>query len=189
MAQMAKADNYRVLFANSKNIRIGNQIAQKGMMFNDNDEIVWTSENQALKVINLSSKKIMIIAKKSFDRKNAKSLGDYLYKRNPLSTRDYGEFVVTDTVFYLLDTLRINAGKHYSDGVIDEAVVIIAGDTIVTQIQKSKNKKEFILTRKIFGNKNPNSVYVDIRETDKQRNWQYYIYRRLRVEPLPFNAD
>lgn len=189
-AQLAMADNFRVLFANSANIRIGNQIARKGIEFNDNDKISWTSNNQALKVMNLSTNRIMIIAKKAFDRKNAKSLADYLRKVKHLSTRDYGtESVVSDTVFYLLDTLRVDAGKHYGDDMIDEAVLIISGDTVTTNVIKSKDKKEFLITPKIYGGKNPSMVYIDIVETDKQRDWRYYVYRRLRIEPLPKNAD
>lgn len=187
-AQQAMADNYRVLFANSANIRIGNQIARKGIKFNDNDKISWTSDNQALKVMNLSTNRIMIIAKKAFDRKNAKSLADYLRKVKHLSTRDYGtESVVADTVFYLLDTLRVDAGKHYGDDMIDEAVLIISGDTVTTNVIKSKDKKEFLITPKIYGGKNPSIVYIDIVETDKQRDWLYYVYRRLRIEPLPLS--
>lgn len=190
LAQLAMADNYRVLFANSANIRIGNQIARKGIVFNDNDNISWTSDNQALKVLNLSTNRIMIIAKKAFDRKNAKSLADYLRKVKHLSTREYGtESVVADTVFYLLDTLRVDAGKHYGDDMIDEAVLIISNDTITTNVIKSKDKKEFLITPKIYGGKNPSMVYIDIVETDKQRDWRYYIYRRLRIEQLPMRVN
>lgn len=189
-AQLAMADNYRVLFANSANIRIGNQIARKGIEFNDNDKISWASHNQALKVINLSTNRIMIISKKAFDRKNAKSLVDYLRKVKHLSTRDYEtKNVITDTVFYLLDTLRVDAGKHYGDDMIDEVVVMIGGEIVTTNVLKSKDKKEFLITPKIYGNKYPCTVYIDIIETDKQRDWRYYIYRHLRVEPLPNNAD
>lgn len=184
--QIAMADNYRVLYTNSNNIRIGNQIARKGLEFSDSEKIVWTSDNQALKLLNLSTHRIMVIAKKTFDRKRAKSLADLKH----LSTRDYGVAnIVTDTVLYLLDTLQIDAGKYYGDNMVDEAIVVIDGDSIVTKIQKSKDKREFILTRQIYGGKNSCVIYLDIVETDRQRNWRYYIYRRLRVEPLPMNAD
>ena len=190
LLQSATADNYRVLFANSANIRIGNQIARRGLEFSDNDQIGWTSDDQALKVVNLSTNRVMIIAKKAFDRKNVKSLADYLLKIKHLSTRDYkAEGVVIDTVFYLLDTLRIDAGKHYGDGMIDEAVVIVKGKTIITKVLKSKDKKEFLVTPNIYGGMNPSIVYIDIVETDKQRDWRYYVYRRLRIEPLPKNTN
>ena len=188
-SQLAMADNYRVLFTNSANIRIGNQIARKGIEFNDSNKISWTSDNQALKVMNLSTNRIMIIAKKAFDRKNAKSLADYLRKVKHLSTRNYGkESVGVDTVFYLLDTLRVYAGKHHGADLIDEVILVIGGDTITTNVIKSKDKKNFLITPKIYGGKNPSIVYIDIVETDKQRDWRYYVYRRLRVEPLPLSV-
>jgi len=184
------ADNYRVLFANSANIRIGNKNVKKGLEFSDNDNIDWTSDNQALKVINLSTNRIMIIAKKAFERKNAKSLVDYLHKVKRLSTRDYETgSVVADSVFYLLDTLRVDAGKHYGDEMIDEVVVLINGATVSTKVLKSKDKKEFIITPNIYGGKKPSITHIDIVETDKNKGWRYYIYRNLRIEPLPINAD
>ena len=185
-----KADTYKVLYANSENIKIGNQPAKKGVTFNDKDRIIWTSGEQALKVLNLSTNHVMVIAKRAFDRQRARSLADYLHRVKHMSTRDFGTAsVVTDTVYYMLDTLLIDAGKHYGDDKIDKAIVIINGDSVVTQIKKTQDKKEFVLTKSIFGSKTPQLVYIDIVETDVKREWVYYVYRRLRIESLPMRTD
>ena len=184
------ADRYQVLFANSEKIIIGKQVAKKGLIFSDEDHIIWTSETQALKVLNLSTNTVMVIAKKGFDRQKAQSLADYLHKVKHLSTRDYNTAtVLTDTICYLLDTLRIDAGNHYGGEVIDEVVFKVDGELVTSKIQKTKDGTEFILTRQIYVTKKAKPVYLDIIETDKQRDWRYYVYRKLYIEPLPINAD
>lgn len=184
------ADSYQVLFANSEKITIGKQVAKRGLIFSDEDHIIWTSETQALKVLNLSTNMVMVIAKKGFDRQKALSLADYFHKVKHLSTRDYNTAtILTDSICYLLDTLRIDAGNHYGDEVIDEVVLKIDGELVTSKIQKTKDKKEFILTRQIFATKKAKPVYLDIIETDKQRDWRYYVYRKLYIEPLPLNSD
>lgn len=185
-----QADNYRVLYANSRNIKIGNKNAKKGLTFNDKEPITWTSDKQALKVINLSNNRVIVITQKGFNRKKTKSIADYLSKVKHLSTREYNTTnLVADTVLYLLDTLLIDAGKHYGDNMIDEVYVNINGQSIVTKVQKTENKKEFILSRNILGGHYPQLIYVDILETDSTRDWKYYIYKKLRIELLPLNTD
>lgn len=185
-----QADKYKVLFANSEKIVIGKQVAKKGLIFSDEDEIVWTSEKQALKVLNLSTNQVMIIVQKQFVKQKAQSLADYFNKTRHLSTRDYGTpIAAADTVHYLLDTLLIDAGKHYGNGVIDEVVMRIDGELVTARIQKTKDKKHFILTHQIYAKKKAKPVFLDIIETDRQKDWKYYVYRRLYVEPLPMHAD
>ena len=185
----AQADTYQVLLANSENIRIGDRPAVAGMQFDDSDPIHWSSDQQALKVLNLSLNRVMVIAAKAFRATGSKTLADLLYQTKHLSTRDYGQTAApADTVLYLLDTLRLKAGPHYGNGVIDQAVATVSGQRIVTPLQKTADRSAFILTRSIAGGKNPQTLYLDIVETDPEKDWQYCLYRRLRIDLLPLKA-
>ncbi len=185
-----QAVKYKVLYSNSTNVRIGGQTVKAGMQFDEKDKIVWTSEDQALKVMDLSTKRIKIIAAKALNKKGVATLADYLHKVSHLSTRGYGkETIVVDTVCYMLDTLKIHAGPHHGNQMKDEAIIDVNGDSEITAIKKSSDKKEFILTRDMFARRRSKVAYVDIRETDSRNNWQYYIYKRLRVEMLPLKTD
>lgn len=184
------ADNYKVLYANSVNIRIGSQIATKGLVFNDEEKITWTSDSQALKVLNMSTNRVIIIAQKAFCRRDSKSLADYLSKVKHLSTREYGTAsIVVDTVYYLLDTLKIDAGENYGDEITDQVILCVNGQSKAAKVQKTQDHKEFVLTRKLFDEINQRAFYIDIVETDRLKDWKYYIYRRLRIELLPMSTN
>ena len=195
MVQTVKADKYEVLYTNSKNITINGQKVYKGLTFDDKSSIVWMSDNQAISVLNLTTKRVQVIPAKRYKEKKAESLIDYIHKIfsyniKHLSTRDYERaFTFNDTIYYLLDTLRINAGKTYNSNLSNEVIIRMDGETIITPIKKTSNKDEFILTRKIWGTKQPQPVYVDIIETDKQRSWTYFLYKKLYIVPLPLNVD
>ena len=183
-----RADRYRIIYANSDKIRIGDRIAKKGMEFDDKEPIVWTSDDQALRVFNLSNKRVGEITAKESRTKKSQSLSSVISRSEQLSTREWGTaVVVVDTVRYLLDTLLLDAGTHYGDVVTDEAIVRIGNSTITTKLRKTPDKREFIITRDILGGRAPRTVYLDIVETDKE--WRYYIYRRLHIEVLPLKTD
>lgn len=186
-----KADKYRILYTNSNQIKIGNRTAVRGMIFTDNDEIQWSSEKQAIKVLNLSTKRVKILPSAAFIKHNAKTLRSLLIKNKHLSTRGFGSFKTeVDTICYVLDTLRVDAGWNYGKKVTNKVTVRNGTQTKTTVIRKETegNKDVFLIPRSAFGTINE-PVYVDIFEIDEEESWQYNIYRDLYVVPLPLKDD
>lgn len=186
----AKADKYKILYANSSKIRIGDRPAVKGLVFEDKSQIHWTSDEQALKVLNLTTNRVSVIPAVVYKKNWSESLFDLLVKVKHMSTRGYGQFSIeADTVCYMLDTLRIDAGRYHGSSTTDNAVLVMDGDSIITDLRKSNDKREFILTRKIYGGKKIKTAYIDIVETDADKDWTYYIYKSLYIVQLPLNTD
>ena len=184
------SQRFMVLYANSSNITIGGKRVQKNMIFDYGEKIVWSSDKQALKVKNLSSGLIRVIPAKDFELNKSVSLYDYLHKRKHLSTRDINSRAFdVDTAYYLLDTLKIDAGRYYGKGTTDEIIAKVNGRTIRTAIERTLDKQQFILTRKIYDDLSAQVAYFDILETDAQMDWKYFIYRRIRIELLPLQTE
>ena len=106
------ADKYKVLYVNSPDIRIGANNAVIGNVFTDRDKIVWGNDRQAIKVLNLNTNRVIVLAAKALKKKNASSLYEYLTSTKHLSTRGIRrpkaiETWQIDSTLYLLDTLFI----------------------------------------------------------------------------------
>ena len=56
------ADKYKVLYVNSTGIKIETKNVAVGSVFTDKDKIVWTDDQQAMKVINLNTNRVMVLA-------------------------------------------------------------------------------------------------------------------------------
>ena len=82
------ADKYKVLYLNSPDIKVGNKTIVVGNVFDDKDAIKWTSEQQAMKVMNLNTNRVMVLAAKALKKKKSNSLYEYLTSTKHLSTRD-----------------------------------------------------------------------------------------------------
>lgn len=105
------ADDYRILFLNTKSISIGGKTLKKGDVFNDQQSIVWTNDKQAMKVQNLRSKKIRVITSKQVENKS--SLYNYYVKTNLLSTRGNEEYNhlddLLDEAIYVADSVKVKS--------------------------------------------------------------------------------
>lgn len=185
-----EADKYKVLYTNSDNIRIDDRPVTVGMEFEDVNYINWLSDSQAMKVLNLSTNRIMVVTAQGFKRKKAMSLEEYFLSSKHLSTRGYGNMeFLTDTIYYMLDTLTISAGVDIRDNVLDEAVIKIGDDWINIKLSKTTNKQDVIITRSIFSHTSASSIYIDIVEEDEKTGWRYYLYRNLYIKLLPLHAE
>ena len=184
------AVRYKVLYVNSGTVKIGGKTAEAGLVFDETDKIIWSSDRQALKVQNLSNDRVMVIAAKSFQKKDSKSLADYLSRVKHLSTRGYrAQMVIADTVCYMLDTLALDAGPvDYAD-ITEEIIVTDGKESAVHKAQRSSDGKSYLVTRDMIGGRFSNVVYVDVRVNDQRRNWQYDVYRRLRIEKMPLTTN
>lgn len=112
--QPIMADDYKIMQMNTSSVRIGNVQCKQGDTFSDEDQIVWSSDKQAMKAMNLRTKQIKLFAAKVFSNIKAKSVKDYYLKNNHLSTRgsvvsfsDLAE-ELSDTI-YLYDVVEIES--------------------------------------------------------------------------------
>ena len=185
-----KADKYKVLYDNSSKITIENKPVMKGLVFDDSSHIKWTSNDQAIKVVNLTTNRVSVIPAIACKKNRAESIYDLLIKVRHMSSRGYDSLpIAIDTIYYLLDTLMLEMGRCQDERVINKALLVLNGDTCITEVQTTKNNKQVIITRKIFGGKNPSVAYLDILAHDPQKDWTYYVYKRLRIEPLPLKKE
>ena len=180
------ADKYKVLYVNSTGIKIEKKNVAVGSVFTDKDNIVWTDDQQAMKVINITTNRVLVLAAKALNKKKASSLYEYLTHKKRLSTRDLKktntmEEWEIDSTLYLIDTLYIyrpqTRGNHVVASLVDEK-----GKAIDLPI--SKDGKTYIITRSIFCGQLPIPHRFTIKEFDKENNWEYVIYRRLTIEPV-----
>ena len=181
------ADKYKVLYLNSPDIKVGNKTIVVGNVFDDKDAIKWTSEQQAMKVMNLNTNRVMVLAAKALKKKKSNSLYEYLTSTKHLSTRDLKKRRLVeewqlDSILYLMDTLYISMPQRQSKSVV--AKLVIRQDA-VKEIPLSHNGQYYILTRSIYCNNTPHPLKIDIIEYDPKQSWEYTVYRGLIVEPLP----
>lgn len=186
MACHVFADKYKVLYVNSTGIKIETKKVVVGFVFTDKDIIVWTNDQQAMKVINLNTNRIMILAAKALKKKNASSLYEYLTSTKHLSTRDMKrrktmELWQVDSTLYLLDTIYIS--RPYMRG--NDVVARMSDDKGKTiDLPISKDSKSYVITREMFRSHTLIPKRFAIREYDRERNWEYVVYRKLIIEPV-----
>ena len=186
IASFVYADRYKVLYVNATGIKIDKKNVVVGNEFSDKDIIEWTDDQQAMKVVNLNTNRIVVLAAKALKKKNVSSLYDYLTSTKHLSTRDMKkkrmlEEWQLDSTLYLMDTLYISMPQRQSKSVV--AKVIVRQET-VKEIPLSHNGQYYILTRSIYGNSSPHPIKIDIIEYDPILRWEYTVYRNLIIEPL-----
>lgn len=186
MALFSFADTYKVLFVNSNAIKIGSKQAVVGMIFSDKDIIIWSNSEQAIKVVDLTTKRGAVLTAKALTRHKASSVYDYLTSKKHLSTRDLkGNRIMEewqiDSTLYLLDTIKISRPQTTSKTVVANAV---DENGNVIDLPVSEDGKYFIITNSIYNGEPPRSKHIDIKEYDKERDWKYTVYRNLIIEPV-----
>lgn len=186
VASYVFADKYKVLYVNSKDIKIDTKIVVVGSVFTDKDKIVWSDDQQAMKVINLNTNRIMVLAAKALKKKKASSLYEYLTKTKHMSTRDIKrrktmELWQVDSTLYLLDTLYISRPIIRDNNVVAR---IIDNKGKTTNLPISKDGKSYVITRAIYKNQALTPHRFTIKEFDRNRDWEYVVYRKLIIEPL-----
>lgn len=186
IAVFSFADTYKILYINSTNIKINGKTAVVGLVFSDKDKITWTSEQQAIKVINLTSKRVVVLVAKALNKKGSISIYEYLTSKKHLSTRNFKsgrtlEEWQIDSTLYLLDTIYISRPQIGSNKIVAKA---IDEEGSVIEIPISKDAKHYIITKDIYRGETPRSKRIDIKEYDKDRNWEYTVYSQLIIEPI-----
>ena len=187
IASFVYADRYKVLYVNATGIKIDKKNVVVGNEFSDKDIIEWTDDQQAMKVINLNTNRIVVLAAKALKKKNVSSLYDYLTSTKHLSTRGLNtttkllyEWQV-DSTLYLLDTLYIARPI-----IRDKSVVASSVDQngSVYELPISKDGKSYLITKDIYKRQTPYPITISIKEYDKNMYWEYTVYRNLIIEPV-----
>lgn len=177
----AFADKYKVLYVNSSNIKIGNKTIVSGQIFDDKENITWSSDQQAMKVLNLNTKRVMVFAAKALNKKKAASLYDYLTSTKHLSTRNINQNRIEewqmDTTLYMLDTLYISMPPRHNQNITTK-IVHKYGKEIPIQ----SNGGYYIITRNLFDQQERQPIVIDIVEYDKSNDWTYIVFKNLNIE-------
>jgi len=180
---------FKVLMVNSDGIKIGGKKATSGMVFDSQQNIVWGSNKQAIKVMEIKTGRVFVIPSADFKKKKVVSLRDYLTKNHHLSTRGIqlaktDERYKDDETFYLFDTLFVDGMKRKNP--VRIKVEWKNGNQTITKIlKKDTQNKKFIITRDILDGYSVEAINVDIKEYDELLNWEYYVYKGLKIIILP----
>ena len=184
------ADSCIVWYGSSQEIKIGGRPIKVGLRIDEKDPVAWHSDDDYFKVVYYQSSIPTPFYAKDFNKVKANSILEYLTSKN-MSTKgssnpeETDTPIVFDTVFFLWDTLRIPKPNNYGSHVINDVVVYSATDTIASRISVSTDGKDFLIPRKAFGMlASTEPLYIDIIETDIDKNWQYAVWRKLYVVPL-----
>ena len=180
------ADRFKVLYVNSTGIKIEAKNVSVGTVFTDKDKIVWSDDQQAMKVLNLNTNRIMVLAAKALKKKGVSSLYEYLTSTRHLSTRDMKrrtqiELWQVDSTLYLLDTLYISRPNIKGNNVVAR---IIDDNGKIIDLPISKDGESYVITRNMCGSKAFTPQRFAIKEFDIERDWEYFVYRRLIIEPV-----
>lgn len=186
------ADSYKVLYVNSAYIRIGNRYVSVGDVFSDRETIMWSSDQQAMKVLNTRSKKVFACTAKALKNKKSHSLYDYLTSTRRISTRSLtedhlDEMWLFDSKLYLIDTLYISMPYHYSKSI--ETRIEVFEEDFSREIPIKHKDGSYLITRDLIEGLKVTPVRLNIIEYDKEREWKYAVYKDLIIELLPLFCD
>lgn len=185
------ADNYKILQMNTSSLQIGNVLCKQGDTFSDESPILWTSDKQAIKGMNLQTKQIRMFVSKDFKDAKAKSIKEYFLKSNHLSTRG-GAISFSDLAEelsetqYILGTLPIESPVPLDS--LSSYVISYVDNGIKKWCTLMSTESMFFLNRELFNEESQNeytlSLFYRRRGCD-----DYLITDGLHVILLPERVD
>lgn len=106
-------EQFKILFLNESPIEIGGKSCQVNDTINSADNIVWKSQKQVMKILNLTNQRQSILAARGFNKRKYRTISSYLTQNKRLSTRD-GEALLLpqlkdylSNTFYLIDSIFV----------------------------------------------------------------------------------
>ncbi|MDE5969013.1 MAG: hypothetical protein K2G64_07910, partial [Muribaculaceae bacterium] len=157
LIEMATARTFEIKVLNTPTIKIGGQDLSVGNHFDDKEEISWSSDNQAMKVLS-DDNKVFVLSKMLFSKVKGKSLYDYLTTTKTASVRNDGENfpitladhrVIFENEFVLLDSLTFNVGWRTNDTSYFEAKTTNLGENNFSFILPA-NDNELTISRELM---------------------------------------
>lgn len=176
------ADNYKILYINTPSVTIDNKQLHVGDTFEEGAIINWDSEKQALKVLNLQTKKVRLFAAKQFTQ--SKSIKDFYLKQNHLSTRG-GEMMNEDELreflsgfFYMLDKIEFSTILAVDESAYF-SIVIDGKEHALPEIDGN-----IVINRELF-HATDDTVKVSVFYNDLLENKSILITDAMELEMLP----
>lgn len=181
---------YKVLFSNSDKITIGNRKIKIGLLFDENDEIFLPADSCAMEVRDLRDGTTERIIGKKFRQCKTKTLISYFYEVKRLSTGLGGnEPNIFDTVYYMLNDVKIPAPSQHSSGIEYRGIVYMGKEHKAITVSRSKDSMEYVISRDVLGEQDKKPFYLDIIEKDVEKDWEYAVWHKLYVVPLPLKIE
>ena len=176
------ADNYKILYINTPSITIDNKQMHVGDTFDEKSQIKWVSDKQALKVLNVQTKKVRLFAAKQFTQ--SKSIKDFYLKQNHLSTRG-GEMMNEEELreylsgyFYMLDNLEFSTVLAVDENAYF-SIVLDGKEWALPEIDGN-----IVIDRELFNASN-DTIKVSVYYNDKAEKQKILITDVMKIEMLP----
>jgi hypothetical protein len=174
------------LFINTPSIVIDKKVLHVGDVFDEESDITWSAQKQAMKVQNLKTKQIRLFTSSQFSK--SKSVKDFFLKQNRLSTRG-GELLDEEELkkalcgyFYLLDSIDFCTVL-----MVDEMAffsIVVDGKEVVLPEEDGK----IIIKRELFPS-GKNIYKVSVFYTDKTNDSRTLITNDMSIEVLPMKIQ
>lgn len=113
-ALSASAMKYQIKVLNTPSITIDNKVAKVGYWFDDQSVIVWSKDNQAMRVVS-EDNKVYTLSAKLYKESKSKKFSDFIIYTKPLAARGTNNLDLIeqlaerfDNVFVMLDEIVID---------------------------------------------------------------------------------
>ena len=151
------ADNYKVIFVNDASLKFSNgKTVRVGDVFSDVKDINWEKEKQAVKAMNMTTRKPILFVGKEWMKKSGVSV---LFNDKQLSAHDGGDGrteptiydklrTIFDDEYNMLDSVEVNTDLDLSGGNHFQ-VTYKYGDATITK-QLAQKDKTVIFDKSLF---------------------------------------
>ena len=184
------AENYKVLYVNDTSLTYNDgRKVEKGDIISDANTIKWEKEKQAVKVINLTTKKQSLFTSTEWAR--SKGLGALVYVRRA-STQASGNsyyaklFNTFKNEYELLDSIEVETDIELSDSCYFTAAYMYGDTKLVKKLSHQKGK--VIIDKSLFDIDNkkldPRDVTLSIEYVNKLE--KKYTFVRDKIDLLVY---
>ena len=184
------AENYKVLYVNDTSLTYNDgRKVEKGDIISDANTIKWEKEKQAVKVINLTTKKQSLFTSTEWAR--SKGLGALVYVRRA-STQASGNsfyaklFNTFKNEYELLDSIEVETDIELSDSCYFTAAYMYGDTKLVKRLSHHDGK--VIIDKSLFDIDNkkldPRDVSLSVEYVNKQE--MKYTFVRDKIDLLVF---
>ena len=189
-AGLLSAENYKVLYVNDTSLTYNDgKKVEKGDIISDANTIKWEKEKQAVKVINLTTKKQSLFTSTEWAR--TKGLGALVYVRRA-STQASGNsyyaklFNTFKNEYELLDSIEVETDIELSDSCYFTAAYMYGDTKLVKRLSHHDGK--VIIDKSLFNiddkKLDPRDVTLSVEYVNKQE--MQYTFVRDKIDLLVF---
>ncbi|MBO4416996.1 MAG: hypothetical protein J5801_02610 [Bacteroidales bacterium] len=155
------AEDFKILFVNTDNIKIGKNTCVAGDVFSDAGKIYWKNSKQAMKVISLDTKTQYVMVSEDFKNRKLKSAKDFMVKYHRLSTRGIGSLSSVSSVIgnklYWLNPTLIKIDYVPEEG---DYFFLLTPDNEIIRLEVED--QQLVIDDRIWGEANPFPIETDL---------------------------